>query len=165
MIEAKITCSCTSISIPDLGLKLSNGMTAYVGEIDARKSNDLMAAARAGAVSVNFIKRATEVKQPVVVVGKPKRSLSTGAYTSVYVPVDQPVVVFQPEPPVTAAQPEPPAYEPVSDDQMQALLLHQPYIVDAIITDADVPVAQVEKPASLKVRKTNKTYDSIRQAK
>lgn len=75
MLEARITCTCARIIIDDLGLRLTKGNTVYVTETQAKKSKDLMLAARSGAVDVQYIKRVSEIRQPVTkaVVGKPRR--------------------------------------------------------------------------------------------
>jgi hypothetical protein len=75
MIEARITCTCANIIIGDLGLRLTKGAVVYVGEKEAHKSKDLLVAARAGGVMVAFVTRATVVRQPTAVVGRPKREL------------------------------------------------------------------------------------------
>lgn len=74
--EARITCTCANIIIADLGLRMTKGSVVYVAEIAARKSKDLMLAARAHGVDVQFVTRAQVVRQPLpVAVGRPKRDL------------------------------------------------------------------------------------------
>lgn len=74
MIEARITCVCPSVAVDDLKLRMLNGDIVYVDESEARRSIDLMTLARAGAITVRFVKRVGERRQPTAVVGKPKRT-------------------------------------------------------------------------------------------
>jgi hypothetical protein len=76
MTEARITCTCAHIIIADLGLRMAQGSVVYVDESKARRSKDLMLAARANGVNVHFVTRSQVVRQPVdVPVGRPKRDL------------------------------------------------------------------------------------------
>lgn len=100
MTEARITCTCAHIIIADLGLRMTKGAVVYVGEPKARKSKDLLLAARAGGVTVHFVTRAQAIRQPVdVPVGRPKRELPNL------------VARVSPIPPVTFVTPvNPPAF-------------------------------------------------------
>lgn len=110
--EARITCTCANIIIADLGLRMSSGSIVYLSDTLARKSQDLMRAARAGGVTVHFVTRTQQIRQPVAVVGRPKReSHNLVARVS---PVQQITTVFTPVMPPDFAQ------------------------VDAVVTQADV---------------------------
>lgn len=57
MIEARITCTCRSVRINDLGNRmLSQGESITVDEASARKSVDLAQLKQAGGVRVEYIK-------------------------------------------------------------------------------------------------------------
>lgn len=62
VIEARITCVCPQIIVGDLGLKLTKGMVVYVGQAEARASGDLLRAARANGVTVQYVKRVDEIR-------------------------------------------------------------------------------------------------------
>lgn len=67
MIEARITCICNMIRIPDLGQELFKGDVVYVEEKRARNSKDLAIAQSAGGVLVKYVRRCREErsdKQP-----------------------------------------------------------------------------------------------------
>ena len=57
MIEARVTCKCQSLKLPDVGLNLTLGQVAFVEEKLARKSKDLARASRASGITVEYIER------------------------------------------------------------------------------------------------------------
>lgn len=91
MIEARITCLCPNIILADLGLKMTKGQIVYLEEGLAKGSADMVRAARASGIHVQYVQRAREVKKPSI--ANPRRG---------------PIVVGSPTP--TTIQP------PVEDD-------------------------------------------------
>lgn len=57
MTEARITCTCTQISLPDIGLDLIRGQVEFVPEELAKASKDLARARHVKAVSVVYVQR------------------------------------------------------------------------------------------------------------
>lgn len=103
MIEARVTCTCTQIILPDLGVDLIQGQVIFIPEAQAKASEDLTRARHARAVSVHFVQRFTE-----------QRSESPAAPA----PVPPP-----PHPSTRPVPPPPPALDPedVADRVVQRL--------------------------------------------
>lgn len=57
VIEAEVTCECPAIQLGDLGLALTRGMVVYLEADRARRSADLLRAARARGVSIRYVQR------------------------------------------------------------------------------------------------------------
>lgn len=64
MREAEITCLCTSVRLPSLGLTLARGEVAYVPETRALSNVDLEQVRRAGGVQVKYVERCQEQRPP-----------------------------------------------------------------------------------------------------
>lgn len=60
MVEAEVTCECSSIQLPDLQLALTRGMVVYLDATRARQSKDLQRAWRASGVTVKYVQRFRE---------------------------------------------------------------------------------------------------------
>ena len=63
MLEAKITCKCTGLAIPDLGLALAQGDEVWVPSHKAKLSRDLAQAIQVGGVQVQYRERVQELRQ------------------------------------------------------------------------------------------------------
>lgn len=101
MIEAEITCECTSLKLPDLHLALTRGMVVYLDANVAKRSADLQRAWKAKGVSIKYVQRFRERRpEPVVLptpgavpveplrAVPPPRSSETPSVTEVIVDVD-----------------------------------------------------------------------------
>jgi len=99
MQEARITCNCANIVIADLGLRMTKGAVAFVDEGVARKSKDLLHAARVGGVDVHFVTRAQVIRQSKeVAIGRPRRELpNLVARVSPLTPIDPAPVPVHPD--------------------------------------------------------------------
>ena len=71
MKEAQITCLCNAIALPDLGLALVKGETAFVDAQDASRSKDLLRAKMAKGVRVTLIERVRQRRLPEVLPRRP----------------------------------------------------------------------------------------------
>lgn len=60
MIEAEVTCICTSIRLDDLGLDLTRGQVIHLGQGAAEASRALEQARRAGGVRIRYVERCQE---------------------------------------------------------------------------------------------------------
>ena len=64
MIEAKITCLTGTIQLPDLSMSMTKGMVIYMPEAKARSSKDLERAWKGRGVSVQYVTRVQERRNP-----------------------------------------------------------------------------------------------------
>lgn len=131
MTEARITCTCANIIIADLGLRMTKGSIVHVSESEARKSQDLLRAARVNGVTVHFVTRAQEVRHPVdVPVGRPKRELPNL------------VARVSPIPPVTVVTPvTPPAFVQVDVIITDPVTTYDP---PGVVESTEVPLEFVD---------------------
>lgn len=103
MIEARITCTCTQISLPDIELDLLHGQVVFLPEAQAKKSQDLSRASKAKAVEVVYVQRYQKqrthesapppARRPTVATPHPP-PVPTGTVAPIVV---QPTVVLDPD--------------------------------------------------------------------
>lgn len=74
MIEAKITCQCSSIRLTDLDINLTKGMVVFMEATKARSSTDLQRAWKSRGVSIQYVERIQEVRDPSVTYTTPPPS-------------------------------------------------------------------------------------------